>query len=305
MNKEMPDDLAAVATSFSALMKSVEYGPNGKRSHQDRTMLTDRLRDALDRRVAYIDGQVTFIANTFKFEELAHHGLRSEIWRVRHRDLSTLHAIKTVPERLNNDPVIRDLLVREGQIGMTLQHENVAATRMLLRLDDGRPALLVDWMDESLEAVGLALKLRIGDIYCVIDALLVALDCVHRAGFVHGDVTPRNLVRSRDKPNTWRLADFGIALAHGQTYADLDITRAGSPQFVAPEQMMDGNITAATDIFAVGRLLSFSLAHCVDEPSSTEPLWELSEVFSRNEPERRPPNAKTAASLLARSMLRR
>ena len=78
-----------------------------------------------------------------------------------------------------------------------------------------------------------------------------ALDYAHRrAGIVHRDVTPRNVMI--DEEGAVRLIDFGIAapVARGER-----IEVFGSPGHMPPEQIRGEQLTPATDVFAVGALL--------------------------------------------------
>jgi len=88
-----------------------------------------------------------------------------------------------------------------------------------------------------------------------------ALDYAHRrAGIVHRDVTPRNVMI--DPEGMVRLIDFGIAAPVNLDSAAEDPTGArareplfGSPGHMPPEQLRRGPLTAAADVFAVGALL--------------------------------------------------
>jgi serine/threonine-protein kinase len=86
-----------------------------------------------------------------------------------------------------------------------------------------------------------------------------ALDYAHRkAGIVHRDVTPRNVMI--DPEGMVRLIDFGIAAPVDLEAVDPSRARAREPLFgsaghMPPEQLRHGPLTAAADVFAVGALL--------------------------------------------------
>ncbi|ROO86759.1 serine/threonine protein kinase [Actinocorallia herbida] len=81
-----------------------------------------------------------------------------------------------------------------------------------------------------------------------------ALQAIHRAGVVHRDLKPSNVLLAADGP---RVIDFGIARAADATPLTRTGGAIGSPQFMAPEQVLGHSSTPALDVFAFG-----SLVHC-------------------------------------------
>jgi peptide/nickel transport system substrate-binding protein len=83
-----------------------------------------------------------------------------------------------------------------------------------------------------------------------------ALTAIHRAGVVHRDLKPGNVLLSRFGP---RVIDFGIARA---TDAITHLTNTGSligtPAYMAPEQLHGEPLTPATDVFAWGAVMAFA-----------------------------------------------
>ncbi|MDT0444264.1 serine/threonine-protein kinase [Streptomyces johnsoniae] len=76
-----------------------------------------------------------------------------------------------------------------------------------------------------------------------------ALADIHAAGVIHRDLKPGNVMLAGDGPV---VIDFGIARAADATSLTGTRTRVGTPGFMAPEQAVGSEITAATDVFALG-----------------------------------------------------
>ena len=83
-----------------------------------------------------------------------------------------------------------------------------------------------------------------------------ALQAIHAAGVVHRDLKPSNVLLAPDGP---RVIDFGIARALEATSLTRSGMMVGSPQFMAPEQILDKPVTPAIDVFALGSLAAYAV----------------------------------------------
>ena len=82
-----------------------------------------------------------------------------------------------------------------------------------------------------------------------------ALQAIHAADVVHRDLKPSNVLLAQDGP---RVIDFGIARALEATSLTRGDIMMGSPDFLAPEQILDMPISPAIDVFALGSLAVYA-----------------------------------------------
>ncbi len=148
---------------------------------------------------------------------------------------------------------------REGNILARLQHRNIAHLLDAGLSPTGQPYLVLEHVDGEhidryCDARNLALDARIRLFLDVLDAVAHA----HAHLIVHRDLKPSNVLVGRD--GQIKLLDFGVAkLLEPEARESSAVTRAGesalTPEFAAPEQLTGGDITTATDVYALGALL--------------------------------------------------
>ena len=92
----------------------------------------------------------------------------------------------------------------------------------------------------------------------IIRQISAGLDATHAAGLVHRDLKPGNIMLTSDGMRAV-LMDFGLACLTVPRAGELSITETGalvgSPLYMAPEQLEDGVVSPATDIYSLGAVI--------------------------------------------------
>ncbi|MGW7204648.1 serine/threonine-protein kinase [Streptomyces sp. NPDC054837] len=165
-------------------------------------------------------------------------------------------AIKVVRPELADDPDFRRRFGREIKAARRVRG---AYTAELIDADaDARPPWLATLYipgPSLAEAVHRRGPLPVPAVLWLMAGVAEALQAIHGEGIVHRDLKPSNVLLAADGP---RVIDFGISLAADTTAYTATGAAVGTPQFMAPEQAVAGDITPATDVFALGQTAAFA-----------------------------------------------
>jgi len=190
-------------------------------------------------------------------EDYVGHGGMAVVYRVRHADLGTLHALKvlTVPR-----PTVRERLLQEGRAQAALRHPNLVGVTDVLRID-GSLALVMEYVDGPDLGHWLARYRRgtIDECRALLRGICDGVGEAHAGGIAHRDLKPANVLLERT-PTGFRskVTDFGIAklLEESSPTATRSNVAMGTPHYMAPEQIRDAAATdARADLFAIGAIL--------------------------------------------------
>jgi hypothetical protein len=200
------------------------------------------------------------LANTYIVRSLIARGGIGEIYRTRHRDLRTEHAIKVLLPRYALDPTVLTLMLDEARLLQMVRHEAVVGCQDLLRDADGRPMLVMDY----LRGRTLSSRLREGrlspaELLVLARRLGEGLAAIHAAGIVHQDISPDNVILADDSCSAATIIDFGLARrlgGKGGMHRNLDF--AGKFSWSSPEQLSGrpAAVDARSDLYSLGLMLA-------------------------------------------------
>lgn len=197
------------------------------------------------------------IQDRYEVEALVGQGGLAEVYRVRHVDLGSVHALKLLLFRKKS---LADRLLLEGRIQAQLRHPNVVAVTDVVR-HDGQYGLLMEYVDNvSLdEMITTRGAMPVDEALTCIAPVMAGVGAAHRAGVLHRDLKPANVLLARTPGGVVpKVADFGIAKVVSE---DLEgSTRQGvamgTPGYMAPEQVLDARgVDVRTDVFALAAIL--------------------------------------------------
>jgi serine/threonine protein kinase len=144
--------------------------------------------------------------------------------------------------------------IREARAIARLDHRNVVRIFDVI-FADGRPWIVMELVrSRSLfEVVSTDGPMPPEQVARVGLEVLAALKAAHRAGILHRDVKPANVLLALDGRVV--LTDFGLATAAGDSSMTITGIVLGSPSYLAPERTLDGEIGPAADLWSLGATL--------------------------------------------------
>ena len=198
----------------------------------------------------------TLIMGTYEIEKLINSGGMGEVYRGRNIHNGEPVAIKIVLPSLAHDPKIVALFQKESTTLSRLSHEAIVRYHVFT-VDPtiGRPCMVMEFVS------GTAMSDRIeqgpmeaDDVRVMLRRVASGLDKAHRAGVVHRDLSPDNVILEEGMVEHAKLIDFGIAKSTAMGAGTLLQGQfAGKFNWVAPEQLgaFGGVVDGRSDIYSL------------------------------------------------------
>lgn len=259
------------------------------------------------------------VAERYRIVSRLGEGGMGRVYRAEDMRLHQTVALKFLPRLHMLDPSWRGRVEREVKLAREVAHPHVCRLYDLGEID-GLPCISMEYVDGEdlgslLRRVGRVTGQRAIDLARQICAGLAA---AHVHGVLHRDLKPANVMI--DGKGLARLTDFGLAVQIGQV--DRAEIRAGTPRYMAPEQLAGIEVSERSDLYSVGlvlyELFTGQPAFTADNPAQylklhrTEDPPEPSKIVSTIDPQveavilacmakdpaKRPPSALHVAAAL-------
>ncbi|MCI1901348.1 MAG: protein kinase [Bifidobacteriaceae bacterium] len=197
-------------------------------------------------------------------------GAMGTVWTVRD-DAGQLFAMKILRDSLSEEDsnnyaagseeqreqvTARERLRREALALSRVRHPGVASI-VDMELDDALAFIVTELIDgDNLrEDVATNGAYTGEDLELLTEKLSSAVQAVHKAGIIHRDIKPTNVMISATGPV---LVDFGIAMGEGESHVTRTGLVMGTPGFIAPEVIEGSESDEATDWWSVASVLAFA-----------------------------------------------
>ena len=204
------------------------------------------------------------LAGRYRLGELLGRGGMAEVYRGTDARLGRTVAVKLLRPSLANDPAFRTRFRQEAQAAAKMAHPTIVRV-----FDAGEetvsdpsgvevqiPFIVMEFVEgrllRELIADG---PLPAAEAARILHGVLTALEYSHRAGVVHRDIKPGNIMLT--SAGQVKVMDFGIARAISESSATIAQTSAilGTAQYFSPEQARGEAVDARTDLYSAGIVL--------------------------------------------------
>lgn len=250
-------------------------------------------------------------------------GGMATVYRALDRRLDRVVALKIMHPHLGDGVDVAARFRREARAAARLAHPGVVGV-----FDQGSTDELNYLTMEFVDGTNLRAVLRrrgalpVGEALQTVERILDALAAAHRAGLVHRDVKPENILVTTE--GEVKVADFGLARAVSEATVATTGSLLGTVAYLSPEIVTDGEADARADVYAVGAMLyelltgrqpfegdtpiqvAYQHVHATMPAPSEAILWlpyqvdELVATLTARDPADRPADAGAARNLVHR-----
>jgi serine/threonine protein kinase len=214
------------------------------------------LRDVVDGRRSLVG---SIIDERYEVLQLLGEGGMGCVYRVRHRVLGRLFALKALRPEYARDHALAERFVQEARAAASIAHPNVVGITDFGVFGDGQPYFVMELLEGR--TLGSVLRERSTiepeEVARMARAMACALAAAHAVGVIHRDLKPDNVMLLGDGTVTagLKVLDFGLAVLLGASRLSSEDVVYGTPQYMSPEQARGDPIDARIDVYALGILM--------------------------------------------------
>ena len=254
---------------------------------------------------------------SYRIDSMLGEGGMGRVYRATSPDGQVV-ALKLVKAELAKDEVFRRRFDREARIAQRVEHPHVVPV-VETGEHHGIPYLAQQFisggsLEDRIKNNG---ALSVAETVELCTAVATGLDALHAEGLIHRDVKPANILL--DEQGKAFITDFGLAKDRDASVLTRPGQTLGSMDYMAPEQIRGEEVTAQTDVYALGCVMYECLvgrppfadrqgmrilwAHLQEDPPnpcaeradlSSDVGWAILQALDK-EPEKRPPTATAYA----------
>jgi serine/threonine-protein kinase len=194
----------------------------------------------------------TLLGGRYRVIGLVGRGGMGEVYRATDLMLGQSVALKLLPPEASSNPRLLERFHGEVRVARQVSHPNVCRVYDIGEIE-GMPFLSMEYVDGE-DLAGLLQRIgRLPEDKALVTArqLCAGLQAAHDRGVIHRDLKPQNIMMN--KRGEVVIMDFGLAaIADQLTGAEV---HNGTPAYMAPEQLKGAEVTARSDIYALGLVL--------------------------------------------------
>ncbi|BBZ78499.1 serine/threonine protein kinase [Mycolicibacterium anyangense] len=196
------------------------------------------------------------LSGRYRLQRLIATGGMGQVWEAVDSRLGRRVAVKVLKQEFSSDPEFVERFRAEARTVAMLNHPGIAAVHDYGETDmdgEGRTAYLVmelingEPLNSVIKRTG---RLSLRHALDMLEQTGRALQVAHAAGLVHRDVKPGNILIT--PTGQVKLTDFGIAKAVDAAPVTQTGMVMGTAQYIAPEQALGHDATAASDVYSLG-----------------------------------------------------
>ncbi len=195
------------------------------------------------------------------------------VYRAEHRELGRSVAVKQLSPAVGANDEARARFVTEARLVASLVHPHIVPVYDFVD-HDGVCAIVMELATGGSLSDRLEGGLRADEAIAIVLAVASGLDHAHAHRLLHRDIKPDNVLFA---DGAVKLTDFGIAKVLDSETAGMTATGSiiGTPTYMAPEQVSGGELSPATDVYALAVVLYRLLAGEFPYPRVTDSVAQL------------------------------